>query len=147
MLKDILTLETMAVNVGVQAWEEAIRKAGELLYKNQYIDKGYIELMIENVKKMGAYIVISKGVALPHAEAGRGVKKMGISFIRLKQPVCFGNPDNDPVDLVFCLAAADADSHLSALVELSGLLSDQQKLTTLREAADVAEIYAMIIKS
>jgi mannitol/fructose-specific phosphotransferase system IIA component (Ntr-type) len=147
MLKDILTLENIALNVEVSDWEQAIRKAGGLLYQNQFIDDSYIESMIENVKKMGAYIVISKGVALPHAEAGTGVKKLGISFIRLVSPVCFGNPDNDPVDLVFCLAAVDANSHLSALVGLSGLLSDNKKLSVLRRESDVAEVYRTIIEN
>jgi len=147
MLKDILTVENIALDVEAADWEQAIRKGGELLQQNQFIDNCYIESMVDNVKKMGPYIVISKGVALPHAEAGAGVKKLGISFIRLAKPVFFGNPDNDPVDLVFCLAAMDADSHLSALVGLSGLLSDKKKLDVLRRETDAAKVHQTISES
>lgn len=100
----------------------------------------YIESMVRVVKSMGAYIVIGKGIALPHSRSTEGAKKIGISFLRLAQPVCFGHPENDPVDLLFGLSSVDNKSHMHALRDLTKVLSDEDKVKKLREMGSSEEV-------
>lgn len=146
-LGEILTKDTIELDVEVKDWEEAVIKCGWLLYKEGYIEYRYIESMVENVKILGPYIVMGKGIAIPHSRKQDGVKKVGISFIRLKRPVNFGNKENDPVDLVFALAATDHSSHLKALSQLSGILCDEEKVKKLRSGKEISEIIRLYAKA
>jgi len=78
------------------------------------------------VKELGPYIVVAPGVAMPHARPEDGAIATGMSLVTLKEPVVFGNPDNDPVRLVIGLAALDAQAHLHALATLVELLGDPE---------------------
>ncbi len=77
---------------------------------------------------MGTYAVIAPGIVLLHARPEDGVLKPGLAMVTLSTPVNFGHTENDPVDLVFALAATDKTSHLQGLQELAQLLSDGEVL-------------------
>jgi len=139
-LADVLTEDTIMVKVSVSNWKEAIRKAGELLVKTGSVEPRYINEMIKFCEKHNAYIVIAPGIALPHARPGDGVKKICISIITLKEPVKFGHPQNDPVDIVIALAAVDDQSHIKVLKQLAEILMDQKNLNNIRKARTKKEI-------
>lgn len=136
MLSNVLKEEYIRLNVECNNWEEAVRSAGEVLKQYEVITDEYIEAAIEGVKELGPYIVITKGVALPHATNKVGVNKTGISLVTLKNPVEFGNQDNDPVYYIFMLATTDMESHLSALSNLSELLGKPEFFEVMKEASD-----------
>ena len=146
MLIDVLQKNMMALDFPAKDWEEAVRESGRLLMAGGCCDQTYIEEMVSTVKKMGAYIVISKGIALPHSRSGEHSSKVGISLLRLKTPVSFGHPENDPVDLVFGLASIDNKAHLSALRDFSKIFSDPNNAEIIREAKTAEEIYDFLIK-
>lgn len=128
-LEEILTSEMIKFDVEAVDWEDAVRKSGDILYFAGKITKEYIEDMINIVKEVGPYIVIAPGVAIAHARPDIAkVKETGISLIRLKNPVNFGNKQNDPVSLVFTLAAKNSDSHMEQLGKLAKLLMDKEIL-------------------
>ena len=87
MLTDVLKEEYIKLNVECKDWEDAIRTAGQILIDNGVATNEYVEDAIEGVKELGPYVVITKGVALPHATNKKGVFKTGISLITLKNPV------------------------------------------------------------
>ena len=136
MLSDVLKKEYIRLNVECADWIETVREAGNVLKENGVITDEYIEAAIQSVKEMGPYIVITKGVALPHATNKVGVNKTGISLLTLKNPVEFGNKDNDPVYYIFMLATTDMESHLSALSNLSELLEKQEFFEVMKNASD-----------
>ena len=144
MLSNVLKKEYIRLNVECKNWEEAVRAAGEILLQNGVITNEYIEEAIKGVKELGPYIVITKGVPLPHATNKVGVNTTGISLITLKNPVEFGNKDNDPVHYVFMLATTDMDSHLSALSNLSDLLGKQEFYDILKNAQDPLSVIEYI---
>lgn len=76
MIEKLFNEQTVAINVDVKDWIEAIKYGGNLLVKANYTEKQYIDAMIDNVKKMGQYIVIAPGLAMPHARPEYGVKKL-----------------------------------------------------------------------
>lgn len=140
MLSDVLKQEYIKLNVECSNWEEAIRCAGQVLLEKDVITNEYIEEAVKGVKELGPYIVITKGVAMPHATSHAGVKKTGIALITLKQPVEFGNVDNDPVYYVFMLATTDMESHIEALSKLSDLLSKQEFFEVMKNASDSTSV-------
>lgn len=145
-LKDVLTADRIALNEIAEDWVSAITIAGELLYKTGCVEHRFIDRMIQISKQMGPYIVIAPGIALPHARPRDGVRRMGISLVRLEKPVKFGNQVNDPVDIVIALAPIDNDSHIKILAQLSEFLMSVENVKKLRIADDVNEIICAIQK-
>ena len=144
LLKEVLTINNIKLNVEAEDWREAVRTGGNLLKASDFIEDGYVEAMIENVEKNGAYIVIAPGIAMPHARPEMGAKKIGMSLMTLKKPLEFGNPINDPVKLVVCLCALDHSSHLKALSELMDILGDQEKIQFILNANNEEDIIKLI---
>jgi mannitol operon transcriptional antiterminator len=135
LLKDLLIESTIRLNVEVKDWEEAICVGGKLLEDGGFVEHRYIDAMVRTVKEMGPYIVIVKGIAMPHARPEDGAKKIGMALLTLKNSVEFGNKENDPVNVVIFLCAIDNVTHLKALAELMQLLDDE----AFKQLADRAE--------
>lgn len=144
MLKDLLTKDTIRLNIDAKDWEDAIRKGGDLLEKNGSIEHRYVDGMVETMKEIGPYIVIAPGIAMPHARPESGVKKIGMSLMTLKSPINFGNKENDPVCLVVCLCAIDHTTHLKAMSELVQLLGDEEKINKIKAAKNVGDILVLL---
>ncbi|MDF2614207.1 MAG: transcriptional antiterminator, BglG [Clostridia bacterium] len=144
VLKDLLTEATIRFADHVSDWEEAIWLGARPLLENGAIEKSYVEAMISNVKTHGPYIVICPLIAIPHAENKVGVLKMGMSFLKLREPVnVLNNPDKE-VKLLITLAAVDSKTHLKALAQLSNLLSDTQSREELIACSTTEEVLKML---
>lgn len=131
MLDSVLKDSNILLQQKVANWEESIQRVSEPLLKESVIEERYVEAMIDSVKKYGAYIVIGKHLALAHARPEDGVNKLGISVATLAEPIVFGNEDNDPVKIIFCLAAVDSYSHLTIMRKLIELVNDEEKIEQL----------------
>ncbi|WP_269919942.1 PTS sugar transporter subunit IIA [Caldifermentibacillus hisashii] len=121
MLKELLPKSHMQQREKVDSWEDAIKIASIPLLKEGIIEESYIENMIESVNKNGPYIVLIDYFALPHAKAGEGVNRLGMSLLTLNHPV---DLKGNPVKVFLVLAAVDATSHIEALADISKLLMD-----------------------
>lgn len=144
MLSEILTEKRVRLRVKAADWQQAIRAGGEILCRNGAVEPAYIEAAIQNVLEFGPYIVMTKGVAIPHAGSQFGVRRTAISLAALEAPVCFGSADNDPVRYVFTLAAVDADAHVEALRDLVALLGDPAFFAAIDRARSPRDIIAYI---
>lgn len=143
-LGEVLTRDFICIDAAAATWEEAVRIGGGLLCRSGIVEEQYVERMIDAIRSLGPYAVIAPGIAMPHAANSAGVNRIGMSFIRLQQPVCFGKPENDPVDMLFCFAAIDKVSHQPLLYELGRLLSDTEAMQKLREAGSIEEVQTVI---
>ncbi|MBD1381980.1 BglG family transcription antiterminator [Metabacillus arenae] len=140
MLGELLQEEFTRFEVEAKNWQDAIMIGGGILVENGCVHPSYVNEMIDSVKTMGPYVVIHPGIALPHARPENGVKKLGISLINLKKPIHFGNPDNDPVYTVICLAATDNFSHLKALSKIVEIINNEKTLEELQNAKNYQEL-------
>ena len=145
-LQELITKEAIILKAFVSDWKDAIKKAGEILVKIGAVEPRYISAMIEFTKKLGPYIVITKGVALPHARPEDGVLKPCFSILTLRKPVEFGNVNNDPVDLVIGFGARDNSSHLKALAQLAKLLQNKEDTNMIRSANNSEEVLDVLKK-
>lgn len=146
VLRDIITDKTIKLNVEAKDWEEAVRIGGNLLVDVKAAEERYVEAMINSVKEIGPYIVIAEGIAMPHARPEKGALDVGMSIVTLKDPIEFGNEDNDPVKLVIAFCAVDSDSHLKALSQLMVLLEDEDTIDTILNSNDVNQVIEIIDK-
>ncbi|HEY59475.1 MAG TPA: PTS transporter subunit EIIA [Anaerolineae bacterium] len=73
-----------------------------------------------------------------------GVIKTALSLVRLSTPIEFGNPDNDPVQLVFGLAATDGKVHINAMRSLAELIMNKDKISQLLIAPDIESVFDML---
>lgn len=143
-LSNLLSRKTISLNVEVDNWEEAVRTSGNLLIQAGSIKPAYVEAMIESVKTNGAYIVIAPGVAIPHASPSESVLEPCMSLVTLKNPVDFGNENNDPVKLVIAFGTVDNKAHVKALSKLARILGDQEKLDGLFNAEKPEEVEEIV---
>ena len=90
---------------------------------------------------------LGHGFAVPHARVENLDKTIGCLF-RLKEPVNFEAPDNQPVDLVFTIIIPQeaTEEHLMILSSLARIFSQTDVCEAIRGATSRDEI-AQIIKS
>lgn len=146
MLKDLLTWNTIKVNVECEDWKEAIGFGTQLLIDNGWVEKRYYDAIINNFKEFGPYMVVAPGIVLSHARPENGVNKLSMSLITLKNPVEFGNESNDPVKLIITLAASDNESHLKALSQLMELFMNSEDMTSIFKASNKEDVIGIIGK-
>lgn len=141
LLTQLLRPERIALDVEVEDWRGAIRAAGDLLEHSGSIDKSYTDAMIQSVEEKGPYIVVAPGFAFAHARPSDAVHETALSWVRLAEPVEFGHPKNDPVDLVVALAATDSTSHSKAMAAIARALANHRsELNQAQSPAEIIEI-------
>ncbi|MCZ1919914.1 PRD domain-containing protein, partial [Enterococcus faecium] len=146
MLSELLTEEMIQLSDQPKNWQEAITFAAQPLLSENKIEESYIKAMIERVEQYGAFIHIGDHIALPHARPEDGVNEVGMSLLKLQQPVDLLDNPAHPISLFICLAAIDNEAHLRALANLTKLLSNKQNLQDLLHASTKEEILAIIRK-
>lgn len=143
-LEDIVKSDNILLDYECESWREAVAASGEILLKNGYIKRGYINDIIGNLEEKRQYVVIAQGIALPHAKSFNYVNKIGMSVLRLKTPVEFGDSPNGPVDLVFCFCTTDNKAHLEALRQFNIMISEEGTLRKIRAAKSKDEVMRII---
>jgi transcriptional antiterminator/mannitol/fructose-specific phosphotransferase system IIA component (Ntr-type) len=131
-LSALIDNSLIALKKDAKDWVDAAEIAGTLLFKSNLIERRYIDAMKRVVKEFGPYIVVWPGVAMLHANCAEGVRQPGMSLVTLQNPVEFGHPENDPVDIILALSIPQGYSITLALDQLNRLLTDEKALQRLR---------------
>lgn len=140
MILELLKKDNINVKVNAADWKEVVDEAGELLLSDNTIEEEYIEAMKQSIIDNGPYVVIGKGIALLHARPEDGVKENGLSLVTLKEPVEFGNKNNDPVKIAFAFGSVDNDKHVKTISELSVVLMEESAVDNIAEMESAEEI-------
>ena len=140
MLTQFLNEKTIAVQQQAADKEQAIRLAGQLLVAQGLVAPRYIDEMIAAVNELGPYIVLSPGIAFAHARPSELVKEDCVSLITLATPVVFGHKKNDPVSVLFVLAARQSNQHLSVMREIAKLIIRPDFLDRMAAAKQVNDL-------
>lgn len=143
-LRDMLTNQTVKLNVEVSDWEEAVRVGGEMLVDVEACTREYIEAIIETIKSLGPYVVIAPGIAIPHARPEYGALRSQFSLLTLKTPVNFGVEDLDPVNILFSMSATTAQDHVESLKQVANLCMEDEAVRKLGEAQTIEDIIKLI---
>lgn len=141
MLKEQLTGNTMFIET-IDSWQEAIRLSAEPLVNNGTVEDTYVEAMIQNVLENGNYIILLPQIAMPHARPEYGSKGVGLTFLRVKEPVMF--PDGEPVKIFFALSSDSPEGHLDLIASLGELLSDEELYQKLFDVETEEELLDLV---
>lgn len=143
-LSDAFGEGAILIKDSVEDRSAAISLAGELLVLSGKAKSSYVASMLDAVEKFGPYIVIAPGIALAHGKPSNDVIETGLSLLVLKQAIEFQHLQNDPVRLVFGLAATNHESHLGLMAELAEFLSDQASVNSLLTCSDFVQIRSLL---
>ena len=146
MLKDLVNEKLIKLQIEASDWEDAVRKAAQPLVDEGKVKTSYVDDIIQGVKDMGPYIVLTKHVYTYIYCLSPGALESAIGIATLKTPVEFGNEDNDPVKYLFSLSAKDSSEHLGALADLAVLFEDKAFFELLDRTTDPKEIMDYINK-
>jgi PTS system ascorbate-specific IIA component len=144
LLADAFGQGSILVKASVGNRSAAIELVGELLVASGKATNSYVQSMLEAVEKFGPYIVIAPGIALAHGKPSDEVIETGLSLLVLESAIEFQHSQNDPVQLVFGLAATDHESHIELMSELAEFLSDQNRVNSLLTCSDSEQIRAVL---
>ena len=141
---NLLSKERIELDYPAKDWEDAIRCAGKILYDTKTVTKQYVEEMVNSVKKHGPYIVVCKGMALPHADCSKGAIEEAASLVRLKTPIEFGSVYNDPVRYVIGMSIKSAESINQAIYDMMKIFGDENNMNKFDSLPDEQAVLDMI---
>ncbi len=144
LTEHLLSKNTILLQAEAANWQEAVRLGTDLLEKAGTVKPEYFRAIVDNVETLGPYFLLAPGIAMPHARPEGGVLENSFALVTLKTPVNFGDPDNDPVDILVTLAAKDAETqNESSIVQVVELLDDEVRLQKMRHAKTIAELQVL----
>ena len=136
----LVKLENVQICEKADDWREAIKISVQPLEQGGYVKSCYKDGIIENLEKLGPYIMIADEIAMPHARPEQGAIETQIGITLFREGVRFDGKETT-ARLFVTLAAKDSDSHVDALVKISELLSDDETVEAILEASDVQKLY------
>lgn len=125
---------------GAADWKDAVCQAVAPLERDGFVTEAYKKAIIENVEQLGPYICIAPHIALPHARPEQGVLESQIAVTLFRSEVDF-NREDASANLFIALAAADSNSHLDVLMQITDILQDEERVADILQAKDETELY------
>ncbi|WP_446898637.1 PTS sugar transporter subunit IIA [Clostridium sp. LBM24168] len=143
MTPEILCENNILLNVKSETKNEAIRKVGNLLVQNGYVDEKYIEGMIKRNEDISTYI--GNGVAIPHGmnEYVKYIKHSGIVIAQYPEGVDF--EDGNMAYLVIGIAGKN-DDHINILSKIAIACQYERNVKKLVKSNDKSEIIRLILE-
>lgn len=133
----ILSPSNIQLGLAAEEKEAAIRRAGELLVENGYVEEEYIGGMLNREAKFSTYI--GNHVAIPHGEneAKAFIRSSGLVVLQYPEGVDFG--EGNIAHLVIGIAGKE-DEHIKLLANIANALDDPQTVIKLAKTNEVSEI-------
>lgn len=144
LITPLLKPASVVADMETSSKKRLFEQVAQLMHGAENVEAQAIFDSLFSREKLGS-TALGYGIAIPHGRI-RQIKTTACAFIRLKNPVDFDAPDNQPVDLVFVLIApAEAsDVHLQLLGELAAMFSDPDFRAKLRAAPDAAALHGLV---
>jgi mannitol PTS system EIIA component len=140
MTKEILSTNNIILNASFNTKEEAIRRTGQILVNNGYVEPAYIEKMLEREELTSTFM--GNFVAIPHGteDAKKEVLASGLSVIQVPGGVDFG--DGNVVKVLIGIAGKDGE-HLDILSQIAIVCSEEENIEKLVQAKTAEEIISL----
>ncbi|TQI77741.1 PTS system ascorbate-specific IIA component (L-Asc family) [Serratia fonticola] len=137
--------DSILLQAEAQDWQQAVKIGVDLLVKAGVVEPRYFNAILAGIEQFGPYFVLAPGLAMPHGRPEEGVLKTGFSLVTLKTPVCFGDEDNDPIDILITMAAVDAKTHQEVgIMQVVNLFEDEANFDRLRACRTPQQVLALI---
>ena len=142
---EVLIKESILTQQSFLSKEEATIMSGEILLKNGYIEKEYIDSMLEKLETQSFATYIGNGVAIPHgmAEGSQYVKHTGISVMQVPEGVLW----NEEMAYVIVGIAANSDDHMEVLSALADAIEEEDDAKKLWKETSSENIFNLLSMS
>tara|TARA_B100000900_G_scaffold402102_1_gene407577 strand:+ start:368 stop:811 length:444 start_codon:yes stop_codon:yes gene_type:complete len=140
--KSVLIKESILTNQEFSDNKEATIAAGNLLLENGYIQKEYIQSMLEKLDTQSFATYIGNGVAIPHgmSEGSKYVIDTGISVIQVPDGIDW----NEEKAYIIVGIAANSDDHMNVLASLADAIEDIEDAKILWRETSVDKIFNLL---
>jgi len=144
LIAPLLTPDTTLLDLSFTSKKKLFEHAAELFAQTYGLKAPDIFTSLFDRERLGS-TALGYGIAIPHGRI-KGLKDASGAFYRLKTPLEFDAPDNQPVSLCFILLVPkDANErHLQILGELAQLFSDDAMRTKMLNATTPSELIALL---
>jgi nitrogen PTS system EIIA component len=140
----LITPETTLLDVTFTSKKKLFEHAAELFAKTRDLKSTEVFTSLFERERLGS-TALGYGIAIPHGRI-KGLSEACGAFYRLKSPLEFDAPDNQPVSLCFILLVPkDANEvHLQILGELAQLFGDEAMRERMLQAESVTDLIALL---
>ena len=147
-ITDLLDRRSVSLTAAPKGKSEALDMAVDLMVKSQKISDREAYRKQVYLREEESTTGIGEGIAIPHGKCD-AVKKPGLAAMVIKNGVEFEALDDEPVTLLFLIAAPNTEDniHLDVLSKLSVMLMDEEFTESLRNASSVDEFMDIIDKA
>lgn len=145
LVSSLLELSHVALDVEANDKKALFARAAEMLEGASGLSRGQVTESLQARERLGS-TGLGQAVAIPHGRA-KGLRTAVGAFLRLRAPIPFDAPDNQPVSLVFVLLVPEraSDLHLQILSELAQMFSDRELRRQLAAAPDALSAQRLIV--
>ena len=147
-ITDLLDKRSISLDAAPKSKSEALDMAVDLMVKSEKISDREAYRKQVYLREEESTTGIGEGIAIPHGKCD-AVKKPGLAAMVVKNGVEFEALDDEPVTLLFLIAAPNTEDniHLDVLSKLSVMLMDDNFTESLRNAKSVDEFMEIIDKA
>ena len=144
LIAPLITADTALLDMSFSSKKKLFEHAAELFAQTYGLKSTDIFTSLFERERLGS-TALGYGIAIPHGRI-KGLKDASGALYRLKTPLEFDAPDNQPVSLCFVLLVPkDANErHLQILGELAQLFGDESMRAKMLGAATPSELIALV---
>lgn len=144
LIAPLITPDTTLLDLSFSSKKKLFEHAAELFAQTRALKAADVFTSLFERERLGS-TALGYGIAIPHGRI-KGLQDACGAFYRLKTPLEFDAPDNQPVSLCFILLVPkDANErHLQILGELAQLFGDETMRAKLLDAANPADLIALL---
>ena len=144
-ITDLLDRRSVSLTAVPKTKSETLDMAIDLMVKSDKISDREAYRKQVYLREEESTTGIGDGIAIPHGKCD-AVKKPGLAAMVIKNGVEFEALDDEPVTLLFLIAAPNTEDnvHLDVLSKLSVMLMDEEFTESLRNASSVDEFMDII---
>ena len=147
-ITDLLDKRSISLDAVCASKSDALDQAVALMVKSGKINDEEAYRKQVYLREEESTTGIGEGIAIPHGKCD-AVTKPGLAAMVIKDGVDFDSLDDEPVNLLFLIAAPNTEDniHLDVLSKLSVMLMDEEFTASLRNAQSVDEFMEIIDKA
>jgi PTS system nitrogen regulatory IIA component len=144
-LAAVLDVEDVEVDVVAENPSELFAQAASVFERHRWIGAAASVADTLRERERLASTCLGHGVAIPHGRI-KGLKRAVAAVLRVRKPLAFGGPDDEPVTLFIFLFVPELanQSDLEILAEIAEMLSDKATRERLKHEGDAGSVFAMI---
>ena len=145
LVSSLLDPTHVALDVEVTDKKTLFERVGAMLEGASGLSRGQVIDSLLARERLGS-TGLGQGIAIPHGRV-KGLRTAVGAFLRVRKPIPFDAPDNQPVSLTFVLLVPEraSDLHLQILSELAQMFSDRELRRQLATAPDAVSAQRLIV--